>query len=100
MKREPISQKDRQLIVRLQSQLDGIRRRLGIGDRGQVLSRTDLSYGDDEILYVEADGFGGGVLLVVEGNYPVDHLIRDQREFATEIEAEEAADNLQRELGL
>lgn len=98
MSKNPLNQKDRQLITRLQSQLDGLRRRLGISGRGEVLFRADLSYGDDEVALVEADGFGGGVLRIVEGNYPVDYLIRDEREFATEEEAIEAAAALRPEL--
>jgi hypothetical protein len=91
MRTVPLDQKDRELISRLQSRLDDTRSRLGISARGEVLLRADLSYCDDEVLLVEADGFGGGVLRVVEGNYPVDYLIRDEREFSTEAEAFEAA---------
>jgi hypothetical protein len=93
----PLNQTDRELIARLQSRLDDIRNRLGISARREVLFRADLSYGDDEVLLVEADGFGGGVLRVVEGNYPVDYLIRDEREFSTEAEAFEAAATLKDE---
>jgi|SRR5580692_9550240 hypothetical protein len=97
MRTVPLDQKDRELVYRLQSRLDGIRERLGINTRGEILFRADLSYGDDEVLLVEADGFGGGVLRVVEGNYPVDYLIRDEREFSTEAEAFEAAATLKDE---
>jgi len=98
MSKEPLSQTDRELIASLESQLDELRHRLRISRRGEVLLRVDLSYGDDEVVLVEADGFGGGVLRIVEGNYPVDYLIRDEHEFATEEEAIEAASDLRPDL--
>jgi hypothetical protein len=91
MSTNSINPTDRQLIANLQSQLDDVRQRLQIGDRGEILFRADLSYGDDEVVLVEADGFGGAILRVVEGNYPVDYLTREERAFSTEAEAEEAA---------
>ena|ERR1700675_3506271 len=94
MDRDPVGQADRELIARLQSQLDDLRLRLKIGDRGEVLFRADLSYGDDEIIIVEADGFGGAVLRVIEGNYPVDYITREERGFSSEEDAEAAAETL------
>ena len=87
MKKNILKETDRQLVARLQSQLDELRKRLKIGERGRILFRADLSYGDDEVVLVEADGFGGGVLRIVEGNYPVDFLTREERGFSTEAEA-------------
>jgi hypothetical protein len=98
MKKSRVSQIDRELIARLQRQLDDLRRRLGIGDRGELLFRTDLTLGYDEYLIVEADGFGGAAVRIVEGNYPIDYGIRDERIYATEEEAEEAALEMQLEL--
>jgi hypothetical protein len=43
---------------------------------------------------VEADGVGGAVLLVVEGNYPVDFYTREEKQFSTEAEAVRAAEAL------
>jgi hypothetical protein len=97
MRTAPLNQTDRELVARLQGRLNDIRYRLGISARGEVLFRADLSYGDDEVLLVEADGFGGGLLRIVEGNYPVDYLIREEREFSSEAEAFEAAATLARE---
>ncbi|SRR6266699_1739898 len=94
MSTSSINPTDRQLIANLQSQLDDLRQRLQISDRGRLLFRADLSYGDDEVVLVEADGFGGAVLRVVEGNYPVDYLTREERAFPTEVEAEEEAATL------
>ena len=47
---------------------------------------------DEEIILVEADGFGGAVLRVVEGNYPMDFYTREEQAFSTEAEALRAAE--------
>lgn len=98
MNSKPINQTDRQLISRLQNQLDEMRQRLNVSAAGVVLFRADLSYGDDEVVLVEADGLGGAVLRVVEGNYPVDYNTREERKFSTEAEAVSAAGALQVDL--
>jgi hypothetical protein len=98
MNKEILKEADRQLVARLQSQLDELRQRLKISERGTILFRADLSYGDDEVVLVEADGFGGAVLRIVEGNYPVDYLTREERAFSTEAEATNAAATLQHEV--
>jgi hypothetical protein len=101
MDKVPISEVDRQLLVSLQKQLDDLRKRLQIGERGEVLSRVELSRGDDDVLLVEADGFGGGLVRVIEeGNYPVDYMVREEREFSTEEEALQAGVALENEFGL
>jgi hypothetical protein len=94
MNSKPINTADRRLISRLQNQLDEARKRLNISAPGVVLYRADVSYGDDEVALVEADGLGGAVLRVVEGNYPVDYLTRHEKAFSTESEAVRAAETL------
>lgn len=94
MNSTPISNDDRDSIVALQRQLDELRRSLNISDRASILFRSDLSYGDDDVVFVEADGLGGAILLVVEGNYPVDFFTREQRNFTTELAAITAAEAL------
>jgi hypothetical protein len=94
MNSKPLNQTDRQLISRLQNQLDEVRQRLNVSAPGIVLYRADVSYGDDEVTCVEADGLGGAVLRVVEGNYPVDYFTREEKEFSTEAEAVRAAEAL------
>ena len=94
MNTRPLNQADRRRIGRLQSQLDEIRQRLNISTPGAVLYRGDLSYGDDDIAVVEADGVGGAILRVVEGNYPVDYYTREEKEFPTEAGAVRAAEAL------
>ncbi len=92
MNSKPINTSDRRLISRLQNQLDEARKRLNISAPDVVLYRADVSYGDDEVALVEADGLGGAVLRVVEGNYPVDYLTRNEKAFSTEAEAVYAAE--------
>ena len=98
MNKHILKETDRRLVARLQSQLDEFRVHLKIGERGRILFRADLSYGDDEVVLVEADGLGGGVLRIVEGNYPVDYLTREERAFSTEAEAVSEAAALQHEI--
>ena len=40
------------------------------------------------------DGKGGATLIVVEGNYPIDFLIHNDRNYVSEDEAFEAADRM------
>jgi hypothetical protein len=92
MNKNPLKKIDQESVARLQAQLDSLRKRLRISERGQVLYRFDASYCDEEIVLVEADGFGGAVLRVVEGNYPMDYLTREEQAFQTENEAVAAAE--------
>jgi hypothetical protein len=72
----------------LQIKADAIRAELRIGAPGAILFQA---HGDDLII-VEADGFGRAVTSIVEGNYPVDYCIKFERLFESEQEAEAAAD--------
>jgi|ERR1035437_4043955 hypothetical protein len=92
MNKNPLNKTDHDSVARLQTQLDSLRKQLRISERGQVLYRFDASYCDEEIIFVEADGFGGAVLRVVEGNYPTDFLTRDEQIFQTEDAAVKAAE--------
>jgi hypothetical protein len=89
-----MNQIKKQLIVQLQTELDELRRQLKVNDRGAVLFRADLSYGDDEVALVEADGLGGATLRIVEGNYPVDFFTHEELAFPTETAAVNAAEDL------
>lgn len=75
-------------LKRLQTEADAIRAELGISPPGAILFQT---HGDD-LLVVEADGFGGATASVVEGNYPVDYSTKFERVFDSEQEAESAAE--------
>src|SRR5258707_7880037 len=87
MNKIPLNEIDRKSVARLQEQLDELRKRLGVSDGGKILHRFDGSHCDEEIILVEADGFGGAALRVVEGNYPMDFYTREEKAFTTEAEA-------------
>ena len=58
-------------LRKLQAQMDALRNKLGVSGRGEVIYLAP-SNADDELVIVEADGFGGAITKVVEGNYPLD----------------------------
>ena len=64
-------------LQRLQA-LDAIRKDLGINASGTVLYSSPLLALEDEVVVVEADGFGGATTCVVEGNYPVDYISKSR----------------------
>lgn len=79
-------------LRRLQAEADAIRKELGINPPGTIFYQSWLSAVDDEMIIVEADGFGGATTRVVEGNYPVGYSITFEKTFETEQDAERAAD--------
>ena len=78
----------------LQAEVDAIRAKLGIDGPGGLLFREPLTSCDDEEVVVEADGFGGATVSVVEGNFPMDYLTHRTKEFETEEAAVEAAESI------
>jgi hypothetical protein len=62
--------------------------------RGEVIFQASYCISPDEDVVVEADGLGGATLVIVEGNYPIDYLLKLQRGFDSEEEACEAADQM------
>jgi hypothetical protein len=62
--------------------------------QGKLLFQSCYSLWPDEELVVEADGKGGATLMIVEGNYPIDYLIKRHRPFLSEDAACEAADEM------
>lgn len=78
----------------LQIKVDTHRAELGISSPGEV---TFLAHRDalgNDMVIVEADGFGGATTRIAEGNYPVDYVTRFERFFESEQEAEEAAEKI------
>ncbi len=61
---------------------------------GEVVWQGDLDGVSDDKLVVEADGKGGGDLMIVRGNYPVDYTQRYQRHFHDVEKASEMANAL------
>jgi hypothetical protein len=82
------------VLEELQRTSDGIRRQLGIHARNEVISQYDVYATSDEKVIVTADGFGGATVLRVEGNYPVDYLMKNRRKFPHEEAACIFADKL------
>ncbi len=79
-------------LKRLQEAVDGIRKELGLSAPGDVLYLAALNPTDDEAVVVEADGFGGAITRLVEGNYPIDFVVNQEEVFESEEEACEAAE--------
>jgi hypothetical protein len=92
MNKIPLTNAQLDAITSLQEKLDALRKSIGVSDRGCILYRSELSYGEDECLVVEADGLGGAVLRIVDGIYPDNCMIRQELEFATEFDAVKAAE--------
>jgi hypothetical protein len=80
----------------LQARADAIRQELDFSPSGKVIYLAPLDVSADDVVVVEADGLGGATTSVVEGNYPLDYIIKFERFFASESEAERAAEDLAR----
>jgi|SRR5882672_6260022 len=78
----------------LQSRADAIRQDLGISSPRTVTFLAPRSPGTDDEVVVEADGFGGATTRIVEGNYPVDSIIKFEKAFPSEKDAQAAAEEL------
>jgi hypothetical protein len=81
-------------LAKLERQSQQIREDLKISRPNEVLYRAPQSSWSDNDIVVEAGEQGDARLLIVEGNYPIDYLIKFERLFASEDEACEAADEL------
>ena len=78
----------------LQAKCDAIRQELEWSSPGKVTYLATIDMSPDDMVVVEADGFGGATTSVVEGNYPLDYIIKFEKFFPSEIEAESAAEQL------
>jgi len=78
----------------LQTEVDAIRRELGISSPKSVLYLSALNVTDDKCVVVEADGFGGATVSVVEGNYPIDFFAHYEKELDSEDAALEMAQKI------
>jgi hypothetical protein len=83
---------DLKKLRELEQKSKRLRKKLGIGNPGEVIFQAPQSTWSDNDVVVEADGIGGAKLLVVEGNYPIDYSVKFERQFATEDEACDAAE--------
>ena len=80
-------------LRKLQKQIDALRKKLGVSRRGEVIYLAPRD-ADGELVIVQADGFGGAITKVVEGNYPVDFFTSHEKSFSTETTAMEAAERV------
>lgn len=80
-------------LRKLQAQIDALRNKLGVSGRGEVIYLAPRDV-DDDLVIVQADGFGGAITKVVEGNYPLDFFTRHEKSFSTETTAMEAAESV------
>jgi hypothetical protein len=85
-----------QKLAKLEQQSQRIREKLRISRADEVLYKAPESNWSDNDIVVEAGGQGDARLPIVEGNYPIDYLIKSERVFASETEACEAAERLTR----
>lgn len=81
-------------LKRLQAEAERIRQRLHISSPNSMVFRAPINPFDDEEIVVEADGFGGASLSIIEGNYPIDFLSLRETKFATERAAIREAERL------
>jgi hypothetical protein len=79
------------LLERLHRQAESIREELGISSPGAILFSAELYAAGDDLVVVEADGFGRATTSVVVGNYPIDYLTKSEKVFGSESEALAAA---------
>jgi hypothetical protein len=59
-----------------------VREELGYSQPGEVIWQGRLDF--DELLAVVADGYGNASVLRVSGNYPVEYLLKDRKDFDNE----------------
>jgi hypothetical protein len=78
----------------LQQEADSIRTELGVSPPGRILYLAAPNVLSNEIIVVEADGFGGATTRVAEGHFPVDYYAKYERVLETERAAEEAAEQI------
>jgi hypothetical protein len=81
-------------IKQLENRLDTLRNQAGVGKNGEVIYRASMSIWPERDVVIEADGKGGAILMIVEGNYPIDFITHVERSFAAEDKACEAADEM------
>ena len=81
-------------LRKLHARSQQIRERLAISRPGETVYQAPESRWSDNDVVVEANGFGGAKLLIVEGNYPIDYSIKTERIFESEETACEAADKI------
>ena len=70
-------------LRQLQPRLDRMRNKLKISAPNAVLYQAFLDNSEEQIV-VEADGFGGATVSIVEGNYPLEFFVKNSKKFRRE----------------
>lgn len=81
-------------LAALEEEAKQIRTDLGISQPREVIYQASEDLWSDNEVIVEADGYGGATLLVVEGNYPIDYVAKRQQRYVSENEACDEAERL------
>lgn len=87
----------RQKLARLKElyrEEEEIRGSLRISAPLSVIYLSNLDLLNAKQVIAEADGLGAAVVRVIEGNYPVDFVIHEEKEFSSEDAALRFADRL------
>ena len=92
----PANQQDELRL--LDEKAHALRKELGFSDPGEVIWQANVDI--DEVMVVVADGHGRASLLRASGNYPLDYLLKEQRDFDSEDAACIEADRRREELNL
>lgn len=71
-------------LLRLQAGADRLRGELGVSAPGEVIYRRARNEWSPDEVIVEADGFGGSRVRVIDGNFPIDFTVRHEEAFGTE----------------
>ncbi|MGH9875544.1 MAG: hypothetical protein ACRD9S_24065, partial [Pyrinomonadaceae bacterium] len=79
-------------LKKLQKQVDALRNKLGFSAKGTVIYLAPRDGVGEKLVVVEADGFGGAVTRIVEGNYPLDFFTSHEKSFTKESAAVDAAE--------
>lgn len=69
-------------LRRLDQQVKTLRQKLGCSQPGEVIWQTRLDF--EELLVVVADGYGRASVLRVSGNYPMEYILKDRKDFDSE----------------
>ena len=77
----------------LQAQIDELRQQLRISSPKEIVFLGPMKFGNESVV-IEADGFGGAHLSIVEGNYPIDFVLRVEKAYRSEARAVAAAQRL------
>jgi len=81
-------------LHQLETKIESLRTELGVSAKGEAIFQAPKTNWSEKDVVVEADGNGGAILLIVQGNYPADYTIYKQDAFKSEDEACEKAEQL------